>query len=84
MCTTYKNEESAMIRNLAKAIITSQSMKDSFYVYDLNRLKENVKQWKDLLPNVKPFYAMKCNPDEGVVKTLAEQGVGFDGATRGR
>jgi ornithine decarboxylase len=40
-------------------------------------------QWTTLLPRVKPFYAVKCNPDPGLVKTLAHIGAGFDCASHG-
>uniref|UniRef100_A0A1B0DHB4 Orn/DAP/Arg decarboxylase 2 N-terminal domain-containing protein n=1 Tax=Phlebotomus papatasi TaxID=29031 RepID=A0A1B0DHB4_PHLPP len=32
--------------------------------------------WRQKLPRVKPFYLIKCNSDENVVKLLAELGVG--------
>uniref|UniRef100_A0A1B0D6R4 ornithine decarboxylase n=1 Tax=Phlebotomus papatasi TaxID=29031 RepID=A0A1B0D6R4_PHLPP len=32
--------------------------------------------WRQKLPRVKPFYAIKCNSNENVVKLLAELGVG--------
>jgi len=34
------------------------------------------------LPRVKPFYAIKCNPNTAIVKTLASLGVNFDCASK--
>lgn len=34
------------------------------------------------MPNVHPFYAMKCNPNDEIVARLAALGVGFDCASR--
>ena len=37
--------------------------------------------WYRHLPNVHPFYAVKCNPDPVLLKWLARRGVGFDCAS---
>lgn len=34
------------------------------------------------MPNIKPFYAVKCNPDQVVLKVLAKLGCGFDCASK--
>ena len=39
-------------------------------------------QWMDMIPNVAPFYAVKCNSDEVLLKVLAEIGTGFDCASK--
>ena len=39
-------------------------------------------QWMDMLPKVAPFYAVKCNSDELLLKVLAEIGTGFDCASK--
>jgi ornithine decarboxylase len=39
-------------------------------------------QWVRALPRVKPFYAVKCNPNNAIIKTLAGQGVNFDCASK--
>ena len=53
-----------------------------FYVVDLGLVARKFVQWNRLFPRVKPFYAVKCNPDPGVVKTLAFMGAGFDCASK--
>ena len=45
---------------------------------DLGRLMDVHAIWEAALPNVKPFYAVKCNDDVMVLKTLAAMGTGFD------
>ena len=35
-------------------------------------------QWMAALPNIQPFYAVKCNDDVMVLQTLAALGTGFD------
>jgi ornithine decarboxylase len=39
------------------------------------------KLWKNSLPNIKPFYAVKCNNLPAVLKTLSDCGTGFDCAS---
>ena len=54
---------------------------DSIYLYDLTKLKKLYNQWKTLFPYIKPHYAVKCNPDIEILKTLAACGASFDCAS---
>jgi ornithine decarboxylase len=54
---------------------------DSFYVYDLATLRRAYIKWIDTFPTVRPFYAVKCNPDERICETLANLGCSFDCAS---
>ena len=38
-------------------------------------------RWKNELSSVKPYYAVKCNPDENLIKWISEHGSGFDCAS---
>ncbi|KAI6784904.1 Ornithine decarboxylase-like protein [Emericellopsis cladophorae] len=55
---------------------------DTFYVADLGDVYRQHLRWKKNLPRVKPFYAVKCNPDPKVLKLLSELGTGFDCASK--
>lgn len=55
---------------------------DTFYVADLGDVYRQHLRWKKNLPRVRPFYAVKCNPDPRVLKLLAELGTGFDCASK--
>lgn len=55
---------------------------DAFYVADLGEVYRQHLRWKASLPRVKPFYAVKCNPDEEVIRLLAKLGSGFDCASK--
>eukprot|EP00529_Nitzschia_sp_RCC80_P014652 CAMPEP_0113458968 /NCGR_PEP_ID=MMETSP0014_2-20120614/10198_1 /TAXON_ID=2857 /ORGANISM="Nitzschia sp." /LENGTH=722 /DNA_ID=CAMNT_0000350513 /DNA_START=281 /DNA_END=2452 /DNA_ORIENTATION=- /assembly_acc=CAM_ASM_000159 len=55
---------------------------DPFYVVDLGVVVSQVYQWWKLFPRVEAFYAVKCNPDPVVIKTLAVMGLNFDCASR--
>ena len=53
----------------------------AFYVVDLGELTHSVNQWQTLLPLVKPYYAIKCNPNHVMLEALAALGVNFDCAS---
>ena len=55
---------------------------DAFYILDLEDVKMKYQKWIEKIPRVIPFYAVKCNDDNQVVKTLADLGTGFDCASR--
>lgn len=55
---------------------------DAFYVADLGEVYRQHLRWKKNLPQVRPFYAVKCNPDEEVIRLLAQLGTGFDCASK--
>jgi len=52
-------------------------------VVDLRMVALRAQQWSELLPRVKPHYAVKCNPDPEIAATLASLGVNFDCASAG-
>lgn len=37
--------------------------------------------WREAMPRVHPCYAVKCNPDDGMLAVLAAMGAGFDCAS---
>lgn len=55
---------------------------DTFFVADLGEVYRQYQRWKLNLPRVRPFYAVKCNPDPKVLKLLSELGTGFDCASK--
>ncbi|KAI9724526.1 MAG: Ornithine decarboxylase [Candelaria pacifica] len=55
---------------------------DAFFVADLGEVYRQHLRWKMNLPRVRPFYAVKCNPDPQVLRLLAECGTGFDCASK--
>ncbi|KAL2119434.1 hypothetical protein VTJ04DRAFT_6395 [Mycothermus thermophilus] len=55
---------------------------DTFFVADLGEVYRQHLRWKLNLPRVKPFYAVKCNPDPKLLELLAALGTGFDCASK--
>jgi len=55
---------------------------EAFYIVDLSAVVKQYKQWVSLLPRVKPYYAIKCNSNPAIVRTLGSLGVNFDCASK--
>lgn len=54
---------------------------ESFYVVDLDSVAAAIRQWAAVLPDVHPYYAVKCNPTQGILQAMADAGVFFDCAS---
>lgn len=53
-----------------------------FYICDFGELRRQLKLWHQELPFIKPFLAVKCNPNFQFIKEVAKFGnVGFDCAS---
>lgn len=51
------------------------------FVIDHDELRNNYETFKQHLPRVQPYYAVKANPDPAIVKTLFDAGASFDVAS---
>lgn len=56
------------------------ALDDGFVLCDLNTIQRKRHAWRKLFPTVKPFFALKCNPDPMVTAVLAPS-TGFDCAS---
>ncbi len=74
------------VLNMLKESVTIgyfiQDYDDPFHVVDLGRVLELHRDWVTALPTITPFYAIKCNNDPALLKTLAALGTGFDCASK--
>jgi ornithine decarboxylase len=70
------------MKNVATALLRQYGAYESFYIANLQTLQHKIDEWKTLLPNVKPLYAMKCNPDIEILKAMVNAGFGFDCASK--
>lgn len=55
---------------------------EPFYIVHLSHLIEQYNRWVNHLPGIRVFYAVKSNPDPGVLFTLASLGASFDCASQ--
>lgn len=72
-----------------KSVIVSEMLQrveagaeDAFYIVDVGSALDRLSLWRSLLPMVEPFYAVKCCPDPVLLYALAQEGIGFDCASR--
>jgi len=54
---------------------------DPVYVIDIGKMVKQMVLWRQYLPNVKPFYAVKCNGNPALIDLLTGMGCGFDCAS---
>lgn len=74
-----------VMKNKAAGIDVSNCFpgeEDPFYVADLGEIYRQHLRWKTNLGRVKPFYAVKCNPNPQVLRLMALLGNGFDCASK--
>ncbi|XP_040383826.1 ornithine decarboxylase-like [Oryza brachyantha] len=74
-----KDAVAALIRDMVAA---AGGPRSAFHVLDLARVVDLHRGWRRSLPAVRPFYAVKCNPDGAMLAALAALGAGFDCASR--
>jgi len=77
--TVTESVEEVIARKLQEDTFEKE---EAFYVVDLGTVVKKYQQWAALLPRVKPFYAVKCNSNPAIVRTLASLGVNFDCASK--
>ncbi|CAM6120076.1 unnamed protein product [Calypogeia fissa] len=65
-----------------RSTITTSAKENPFYVMDLGLVLRLWRAWESAMPRVKPFYAVKCNPDTTLLSLLAMAGAGFDVASK--
>lgn len=63
--------------------LSDSDLRDSFMVADLGVLASRHRAFCQALPQVSPFYAVKCNSSSWVLRVLAALGTGFDCASQG-
>ena len=54
----------------------------AFFLIDGYQIIKLYELWNDYLPNIKPYYAVKCNPDPNLITILSKLGVNFDCASK--
>ncbi|KAA8537467.1 hypothetical protein F0562_027075 [Nyssa sinensis] len=67
---------------IQSVIFKKQELKEPFYVLDLGMVVSLMEKWNRSLPTVRPFYAVKCNPDPAFLGAMAALGSSFDCASK--
>lgn len=76
----YKKDEDTF--DIINSILEGNISDEAFYIVDIGKVIKQVQKWNELLPDVTPYYAVKCNPNELVLKVLANLDVNFDCASK--
>ncbi|NXR70927.1 AZIN2 inhibitor, partial [Pycnonotus jocosus] len=73
-------EEGFTTRDLLENLLgelCQESEEQAFFVADLGDIVKKHLRFLKALPRVKPYFPVKCNGSEGVIRLLAELGAGF-------
>jgi diaminopimelate decarboxylase len=70
------------IYNIINDFIEDNHSEQAFYLIDLGEIVKAYSKWTNLLPDVKPYYAVKCNPNHVLLDALASLGANFDCASQ--
>lgn len=67
--------------NIINDFLEDNQSERAFYIIDLGEITTSYATWTRLLPDVKPYYAVKCNPNPVLLDVLASLGANFDCAS---
>ncbi|MDP2435017.1 MAG: type III PLP-dependent enzyme [archaeon] len=70
------------LEQLLKSKIARRHSTSSFNIVNLGVLADQYMKWRTHMPSVTPFYAVKCNPDIMIVRSLLAMGCGLDVASK--
>jgi len=77
--------ENVQLLNIIKEYICDRNeweKDEPFYIVDLNKIVDQYNKWTTKLPNIKPYFAIKSNPDYNIIKLLSVLGCNFDCASK--
>ena len=57
-------EKDTPIIDIIKTILEKSHTDTGFFVVDLSTVINQYRKWIEYLPRIKPYYAVKCNPDD--------------------
>ncbi|NXX85112.1 AZIN2 inhibitor, partial [Urocolius indicus] len=66
-----------LLENLLVELCQERDQQASFFVADLGDIVQKHLRFLKALPRVKPFFPVRCNGSEGVIRLLAELGASF-------
>jgi len=69
------------IYDIINDFLEENQSEKAFYLIDLGEISRSYSKWTNLLPDVKPYYAVKCNPNHVLLNALASLGANFDCAS---
>lgn len=70
------------VYDIISSILEGSVSDEAFFIADIGKVIRQYEKWVERLPNVKPYYAVKCNPNPVILETLANLGCNFDCASK--
>jgi ornithine decarboxylase len=68
--------------DIVNMFLEKNQSEDPFIIINLGDIIRQYQKWSTHLPNVKPYYAVKCNPDLVILQLLNNLGCNFDCASQ--
>jgi ornithine decarboxylase len=78
---SFEKVHGTTLGELARRCIDHHGLTDTFAIVDFAELERSVMAWKEGLPTVRPFYAVKCFSDPNVMAFMKRHRLGFDCAS---
>lgn len=75
-------KEKDAVAGFIRSIVATGAVRSAFHVFDLAKIVDLFRVWRRALADVRPYYAVKCNPEPALLGALAALGAGFDCASR--
>jgi ornithine decarboxylase len=69
------------IYDIINDYLSDNQSEQAFYIIDLGAITQAYTNWTTMIPDVKPYYAIKCNPNPVLLEVLASLGANFDCAS---
>jgi ornithine decarboxylase len=68
--------------DIVNLFLEKNHSEDPFLIVNLGEIIRQFQKWNTHLPYIKPYYAIKCNPDLVILKLLYNLGCHFDAASK--
>ena len=69
-------------KDIVEDMLKRKGIEEPFYIVNISNIIESYVKWTKMLPHIKPYYAVKCNHNIVLLKTLALLGCNFDCASK--
>jgi ornithine decarboxylase len=68
--------------DIVNMFLENNQSEDPFIIINLGDIIRQYQKWMAYIPNIKPYYAVKCNPDIVILQLLNNLGCNFDCASK--
>ncbi|KXJ68597.1 hypothetical protein RP20_CCG002556 [Aedes albopictus] len=75
-------EDGLSLDEVIQSVVARGPQDSPVHILNLDDVVAKHRNWREKLPRVEPFYAVKCNDDPAIIRTLIALGAGFDCASK--